>query len=74
MRLMQFVFTVTHIPGKDLTIADALSQAPTAAASDADTQFSHDVEMFVNTVMSSLPATKQRLTEIAYEQTTDEIC
>ena len=74
MRLMQFVFTVTHIPGKDLTIADTLSRAPTAAASDADTQFSHDVEMFVNTVMSSLPATEQRLTEIAYEQTADEIC
>ena len=71
---MQFVFTVTHILGKDLIIADTLSQAPMAAASDADTQFSHDVEMFVNTVMSSPPATEQRLTEIAYEQNKDEIC
>ena len=51
-----------------------LSRAPTAAASDADIQFSHDVEMFVNTIMSSLPATKQRLTEMAHEQSTDEIC
>ena len=71
---MQFVFTVTHIPGKDLTIADMLSRAPIAAASDVDTQFSHDVEMLVNTIMSSLPATEQRLTEIAHEQNKDKIC
>ena len=42
MRLMQFVFTVTHFPGKDLTIADTLSRAPTTTVFDADTQFSHD--------------------------------
>ena len=74
MRLMRFTFTITHIPGKDLTIADTLSRAPTGSATDADTQFSHDIEMFVNTVMSCLPATEQRLTEIMQQQQEDEVC
>ena len=71
---MQFTFSVTHIPGKDLTIADTLSQAPITEASDADTQFSQDTEMFVNTVMSTLPATECRLTEIRQKQEEDEVC
>ena len=74
MRLMRYTFTVTHIPGKDLTIADTLSRAPTATASDADTQFYQDTEMFVNTVMSSLPATEKRLAEIMQKQEEDEVC
>ena len=71
---MQFTFSVTHIPGKDLTIADALSRAPTTEAFDADTQFCQDTEIFVNTVMSTLPATKCRLTEIRQKQEEDEVC
>ena len=38
MRLMRFIFTVVHTPGKDLIIANILSRAPTTTASDADTQ------------------------------------
>ena len=74
MRLMRFTFTVSHIPGKDLTIADTLSRAPTGTATNADSQFSQDIELFVNTVMSSLPATEQRLTEITQKQQEDEVC
>ena len=74
MRLMQFTFSVTHIPGKDLTIADALSRAPTTEASGADTQFCQDIELFVNTVMSTLPATECRLMEIRQKQEEDEAC
>ena len=59
---------------KDLTIADTLSRAPTTEASDADTQFYQDTEMFVNTVMSTLPATECRLTEIRQKQEEDEVC
>ena len=48
MRLMRFTFTISHVPGKDLTIADTLSRAPATTASDADVCFCQDADMFVN--------------------------
>ena len=53
MRLIRFTFTISHTPGKDLTIADTLSRAPTHSATLADEQFCHDTEMFVNTITTS---------------------
>ena len=61
MRLMRFTFTIYHTPGKDLTIADTLSRAPTYSASVADECFCQDTEMFVNTITTNLPATAQYL-------------
>ena len=74
MRLMRFTFTISHTPGKDLTIADMLSCTPTAIASNADNQFIQDVELFVNSVMSCLPATEKRLIEIMQKQEEDTVC
>ena len=59
MRLMRFTFTISHTPGKDLTIADTLSRTPTAIASNVDNQFIQDVKLFVNTVMSCLLTTEK---------------
>ena len=74
MQLMRFTFTVLHTPGKDHTIADMLSCAPSATSSDADTHFNQDTAMFVATVMSCLPATEKWLTEITQKQEEDEVC
>ena len=70
---MRFTFTVLHTPGKDLTIADTLSCAPSATPSDADTHFNQDTEMFVATVVSCLPATEKWLIEITQKQEEDEV-
>ena len=74
MVLMRFTFTVVHTPGKDLTIVNTILSVPTATASDADTQFNQDIKMFVNTVMSCLPATEKWLIEITQKQKEDEVC
>lgn len=66
MQLMRFTFTVT--------IADMLSRAPSEMPSDANTHFNQDTEMFVATVMSCLPATEKKLTEITQKQEEDEVC
>ena len=71
---MRFTFTISHTPGKDLTIADTLSRAPTHSASIADEQFCQETEMFVNAITTNLPATEQFLTKIAKKQDEDEIC
>ena len=47
MRLMRFSFTISHVPGRDLTTADALSHAPVATSSTEDDQLRQDVQGYV---------------------------
>ena len=71
---MRYDFTISHIPGKDLTIADALSRAPSSTATSDDQSLQREVDAYVQTAMASLPATEGRLEEIKYEQEKDEVC
>ena len=41
---MHFSYTVSHIPGKDLTVADTLSRAPTELSDISDEEFQEEVE------------------------------
>ena len=74
MRMMRYDFTISHVPGKDLTIADALSRAPSSTATSDDQSLQREVDAYVQTAMASLPATEGRLEEIKYEQEKDEVC
>ena len=74
MRLMRFLYSITYIPGKNLTVADTLSRAPVLMSSASDDEVRAEVETFVRAVMQSLPATEQRLEEIRQAQDEDEIC
>ena len=51
LRLMRFSFTVSHIPGKDLTVADTLSRAPTELSNSNDNEFLEEVKACVNLVL-----------------------
>ena len=73
MRLMRFSYTISYVPGKQLVIADALSRAPLSSSTPSDDDFQAEVEMFVNAVIQSVPATEQRLKEIQEAQEADEI-
>ena len=68
---MRFIFTISHTPGKDHTIAHTLSCTATVLPSNADNQFIQDVELFINTIMSCLPATEKWLIEIMQKQEED---
>lgn len=70
MRLTRYQFTISHIPGKDLVIADTLSRAPMRDSSDS----SSEVDAYVCLVIESLPATEKRLEEIKTHQRSDEVC
>ena len=75
MRLLRFMYTISHIPGKELTLADdALSRAPVSDPTSADTQFSKEVEAYVNLVLESFPATEKQLKRIQEAQTADAVC
>ena len=73
MRLMQFHFSISHVPGKSLATADCLSRAPVSSSTPEDDRFRQEVNTFVNMVIKTLPATEQRLEMIKALQE-DEVC
>ncbi|XP_033639876.1 uncharacterized protein K02A2.6-like [Asterias rubens] len=74
LRLMRFSPTVEYVPGKLQTTADALSRAPVGTPDETDTALISEIEHFTNHVLTSLPATSQRLLEIVAAQKSDEEC
>ena len=58
LRLMRFQYSITHVPGKTLYMADILSRAPVNAVTQ---ELTSDTERFMQSVISALPATKDYL-------------
>lgn len=71
MRLMQYRYTISHVPGKNMATADVLSRAPKKEMKD--TKRGTELNLYANMVMDSLPATEKRLQEIKKHQDRDEI-
>jgi len=67
MKLMRFTYTISHIPGKDLTIVDALSRSPVSSPT------SEDVDAFVDSIMQNLPETEKQLQQIEKAQKEDAV-
>ena len=74
MRMMRFQFSIYHVPGKSLIVADTLSRAPLSGVTDSDRTLQEDADAFVNLTMQSLPATEHRLEDIRQHQQQDEAC
>ena len=69
---MRYDFTIAYTPGKHLYIPDTLSRAPIPSSDDSvDSQES--VEAFISSVVSTLPATPDRLASLQTAQAQDEI-
>jgi len=74
MRMMRFQFSIYHVPGKSLIVADMLSRAPLDGVTDSDRTLREDADAFVNLTVQSLPATEHRLENIRQHQQQDEEC
>ena len=74
MRLMRFSFSISHVPGKDLSTADTLSRAPVSNASPSDEFLSEEADTYLQMAVQSLPATEKRLEEVRSHQQTDLVC
>ena len=74
MRMMRFQFSIVHIPGKELTIADALSHCPIKQFSESDEQLQQDSDAYVNLVLNNLPTTDKCLRQLRKAQEDDDIC
>ena len=72
--MIRFQFTISHVPGKELIIADALSCAPVADPTPADRGLQEEANVFVNATMQSLPTTEERVEQIKDLQLRDPVC
>ncbi|KAI4879857.1 hypothetical protein NFI96_004001 [Prochilodus magdalenae] len=71
MRLLAFCYSISHVAGKELATADVLSRAPLRESEQPKQE--EKIKLYVNMVMSTLPATEKRLQEIRKCQKGDEI-
>ena len=71
LHLMRYDFTIAYTPGKHLCIPDTLSRAP-IPSSDDSVDLQESVEAFILSVVSTLPATPDRLASLQAAQTQDE--
>ena len=62
MRILKYRFTVRHIPGKKLKVADALSREPVKQQSSTDLQNEEDVDALVYIIETDLSATQEVMT------------
>ena len=74
LRLAKFDYSIEHVPGKLLYTADALSRAPRSDADDDVPQSQDEIEVFIDAVVSSLPASAQRLQMYRKCQAEDSEC
>ena len=72
LRLMRFHYTISHVPGKNLVTADTLSRAPVATSAKGDLQ--DEINLYVDSIISGLPASDKRLQEIRERQEEDDVC
>ena len=73
LRLARFDYSITHVPGKLLYTADALSRAP-SSADESDTRLQEEAEALMEVCVAHLPASRERLEEYRSAQATDPIC
>ena len=71
---MRFDFKIMDVPGKDLTVADTLSRAPTSISTKDDQLLQSEADVYVQAVILALPATEKRLNEIKEKQKEDQVC
>ena len=73
LRLGRFDYSISHTPGKLLYTADTLSRAP-LTTSDHGSDLPEEVDVFVNSVISSLPASPQCIERYRKSQEEDPVC
>ena len=75
MRLMRFQFKeVNHVPGKELYIADALSRMQTDNPDRKPTVPEEEMNIYINSILDTLPVSDVKLMEIKEAQDEDPVC
>ncbi len=73
IRLMRYNGVAEHVPGKSLVLADLLSRKPIQCPLSQDEDLEMEVECCIQTIVTNLPASKNKLTEIVQASERDPI-
>ena len=57
--MMRLKFTISHVTGKSLLVADALSRARCSEVVEEDLLLQQETACYVNSVIHNLPATEK---------------
>ena len=74
LRMMRYSFSISHVPGKSLAVADTLSRAPTSTLAASDRELQTEAAFYVSRILSCLPAIEKRVAEIKQQQHEDHVC
>ena len=74
LRMMRYNFSISHVPGKQLLIADALSRSPSQNPTEIDESLHQEGNAFIDAVMQGLPATEKRIEQMKQLQQEDQVC
>ena len=73
IRMMCFSFVICHVPGKQLSTAEALSSAPMTLIKDSDNRLHEEGEVYIQIAVQNLPGTETMIKEIRVHQERDEL-
>ncbi|GBN65096.1 Retrovirus-related Pol polyprotein from transposon 17.6 [Araneus ventricosus] len=73
LRMMNFSYTIVHIPGKELFAADALSRNPQKVPYKRE-ELEAEIDALIQMIISSIRASSRRLDELRDAQLKDETC
>ena len=74
LRHTRFSYTISHVPGKFLYMADTLSHAPVASTGGLQIQEEVQTEFFATAIISNLPASQDHLDEYRTAQIEGNSC
>ena len=73
MRMMRYNPKATHVPGKQLIVADTLSRSPVSSPEACVTKTFFEVHIYVNEVIKSWPMSCDRIEEIKLATNQDDV-
>ena len=73
LRLMRYSFTISHVAGKDLAIADALSRAPVSEPTAEDLLLQKSTNAFIDFTMEYHPKSEKGIQQIRRQQEVDAV-
>ena len=72
LRMMRYDYTISHVPGKELIVANTLSRAPIDSYEESEQELIQEADTHVQAIITSLPVAKTWKEDIQQQQQQDQ--